>query len=91
MHVFNLSTTELLGLGEFGSVHKGKWVTSEGGEKIDVAVKTLKEGAGEEDKIKFLQEAAIMGQFSHPNVVKLYGVVTDGEPVSIIFCHSLSY
>ena len=23
-----------------------------------------------------------MGQFSHPNVVKLYGVVTVGEPVS---------
>ena len=44
-------------------------------------MKTLKEGAGEGDKVKFLQEAAIMGQFSHPNVVKLYGVVTVGEPV----------
>ena len=57
-------------------------MASEGGEKIEVAVKTLKEGAGEEDKVKFLQEAAIMGQFSHPNVVKLYGAVTEGEPVS---------
>ena len=36
----------------------------------------------EEEKVRFLQEAAIMGQFSHPNVVKLYGVVTVGEPVS---------
>ena len=53
------------------------------GERIEVAVKTLKEGASEEDKVKFLQEAAIMGQFSHPNVIKLYGVVTEGEPVSI--------
>ena len=25
-----------------------------------------------------------MGQFNHPNVVKLYGVVTVGEPVSLI-------
>ena len=50
--------------------------------EVEVAVKTLKEGAGEEDKVKFLQEAAIMGQFSHPNVVTLYGVVTEGEPVS---------
>ncbi len=58
-------------------------MASEGGEKIEVAVKTLKEGAGEGDKVKFLQEAAIMGQFSHPNVVKLYGVVTEGEPVSL--------
>ena len=24
-----------------------------------------------------------MGQFSHPNVVKLYGVVTVGEPVRL--------
>ena len=52
--------------------------------KKDVAVKTLQEGASEEDKVKFLQEAAIMGQFSHPNVVKLYGVVTEGEPVSFL-------
>ena len=32
--------------------------------------------------IKFLQEAAIMGQFHHPNIIKLHGVVTTGEPVS---------
>ena len=60
-------------------------MTSKSGEKIDVAIKTLKEAASMEDKIKFLQEAAIMGQFSHPNVVKLYGVVSKGEPVSAIY------
>ncbi len=49
---------------------------------MSVAVKTLKEGTSEEDKVKFLKEAAIMGQFLHPNVVKLHGVVTVGEPVS---------
>ena len=47
-----------------------------------MALKTLKEGSGEEDRVKFLQEAAIMGQFKHPNVVTLYGVVSEGEPVS---------
>ena len=47
-----------------------------------VAVKTLNKGVDEGDKVKFLQEAAIMGQFKHPNVVKLYGVVTEEEPVS---------
>ena len=46
-------------------------------------MKTLKPNILEEDKIKFLQEAAIMGQFLHPNVVKLHGVVTVGEPVSV--------
>ena len=53
--------------------------TAEG--KVEVAVKTLKEGAREEDRVKFLQEAAIMGQFKHFNVVNMYGVVTSGEPV----------
>ena len=69
----------MLGSGQFGTVYKGVLGNGEGGE---VAVKTLKEGSGEEDRIKFLQEAAIMGQFKHHNVVTMYGVVTDGEPVS---------
>ena len=46
-----------------------------------MALKTLKEGSSKEDKIKFLQEAAIMAQFRHPNVIALYGVVCNGEPV----------
>ena len=46
-------------------------------------MKTLKRGAPEEDAIRFLQEAAIMGQFRHPNIVQLLGVVTVGKPVSL--------
>ena len=53
--------------------------------RMEVAIKTLKEGASQEDKVKFLQEAAIMGQFSHPNIVQLYGVVMEGETVSLEF------
>ena len=60
-------------------------VEGEEGGRVEVAVKTLKEGSGEEDRVKFLQEAAIMGQFKHPNVVTMYGVVTTGEPVSFFF------
>jgi hypothetical protein len=56
------------------------WFSPKGA--VDVAVKTLKEGSGEEDRVKFLQEAAIMGQFKHPNVVTMYGLVMQGEPVS---------
>ena len=61
----------------------------------------LKEEASETEKVRFLQEAAINGQFHHPNVVKLMGVVTIGEPVrknfkkmghkhiiKLIFCRS---
>ena len=71
---------EQLGSGQFGQVCKGLW--SIAGATMELAIKTLKPGAPEGEKVKLLQEAAIMGQFSHPNVVKLYGVVTVGEPVS---------
>ena len=49
---------------------------------MEVAVKTLKRGSSEEDTVRFLQEAAIMGQFKHPNIVELLGVVTLAERVS---------
>ena len=73
--------TGVLGSGEFGTVSKGVWENPMGA--MDVAVKQLQPGASEEEKVKFLQEGAINGQFRHPNVVKLMGVVTTGEPVSI--------
>ena len=74
--------TSHLGSGQFGTVNKGIWQSPMGA--MDVAVKQLQPGASEEEKVKFLQEAAINGQFRHPNVVKLMGVVTIGEPVSEI-------
>ena len=73
---------EQLGSGQFGEVCRALWTV--GGQTLELAVKTLKPGASEEDKVKFLQEAAIMGQFSHSNVIKMYGVVTLGDPVSVI-------
>ncbi len=69
-----------LGAGEFGEVYKGAWSTQEGFK--NVAVKTLKEDCQSGDRVKFLQEVFIMAQFEDPNVVTMYGVVTDGEPVS---------
>ena len=81
MLIFDHRLKELLGSGQFGTVQKGEWHSSRGA-VTPIAVKTLNGGADEQQRVKFLQEAAIMGQFSHPNVVKLYGVVTVGEPVS---------
>ena len=52
------------------------------GESLHVAVKALQESSSEEDRVKFLQEAALMGQFSHPNIISIYGVVTVTAPVS---------
>ena len=67
-----------LGSGEFGDVKKAFWTKSDS-EKLEVAVKTLKEDAGSEERVKFLQEAAVMGQFRHHNVVMLHGVVLEDE------------
>ena len=56
-------------------------------------MKMLQPGAPEEDAVRFLQEAAINGQFRHPNIVQLLGVVTVGKPVgcSCMFTVSKHY
>lgn len=70
-----------LGEGEFGVVYRGLWYSHSGNR--EVAVKVMRDGSTEKDKIKVLQEAVIMGQFSHQHVVKFYGILTLMEPVSV--------
>ena len=70
----------MLGTGQFGKVQRG-FMDSPHGEKA-VAVKKLKEGASQTEKVTFLQEAFVMKQFLHPNILRLVGVVTMSEPVS---------
>ncbi|KAF6356896.1 FER tyrosine kinase [Rhinolophus ferrumequinum] len=70
---------ELLGKGNFGEVYKGILK-----DKTAVAVKTCKEDLPQELKIKFLQEAKILKQYDHPNIVKLIGVCTQRQPIYII-------
>lgn len=71
----------MIGSGQFGTVSKGLWKIF-ASNVLECAIKILHSGASEDDQVKFLQEAAINGQFHHPNVVQLLGVVTVGEPVS---------
>lgn len=49
-----------------------------------MAIKTLKAGYTERQRRDFLAEASIMGQFDHPNVIRLEGVLTRSCPVLII-------
>ena len=69
-----------LGEGEFGIVYKGQWKSTTGRTQT-VALKTLKSTASNDERVKLLQEAAIMGQFTHPHIVKLYGVVKEHKNV----------
>ena len=80
-----------IGSGQFGQVYKALWHTS--GEQstpfikkdaLPVAVKTLHSTSTTEMKTTFIQEAAIMGQFSHPNVLRLLGIVSRTEPFMIV-------
>ena len=51
---------------------------------VEVGVRTAVDGE-KKSRLKLLQEAAIAGQFSHPNVLKLLGVILTKEEVSS-FC-----
>ncbi|XP_054474814.1 ephrin type-A receptor 7 isoform X3 [Anoplopoma fimbria] len=73
----------VIGAGEFGEVCSGR-LKLPGKRDASVAIKTLKVGYTEKQRRDFLCEASIMGQFDHPNVVHLEGVVTRGKPVMIV-------
>lgn len=61
--------------GEFGEVCSGR-LKLPSKKEISVAIKTLKVGYTEKQRRDFLGEASIMGQFDHPNIIRLEGVVT---------------
>ena len=64
--------------GEFGEVCSGR-LKMPGKREICVAIKTLKAGYTDKQRRDFLSEASIMGQFDHPNIIRLKGVVTKCE------------
>ncbi|XP_064186032.1 ephrin type-B receptor 3-like isoform X6 [Anguilla rostrata] len=74
---------EVIGAGEFGEVCRGR-LKLPGRREIIVAIKTLKAGYTERQRRDFLSEASIMGQFDHPNIIRLEGVVTKSRPVMIV-------
>ena len=67
-----------MGSGQFGKVAHTLLHDS-----TEVTVKTLNEQSNEKDKLRFLQEAAIMCQFDHQNVIKLHGVVTQAPSMIV--------
>ncbi|XP_022665650.1 ephrin type-B receptor 1-B-like isoform X2 [Varroa destructor] len=82
-----ISIEDVIGAGEFADVCRGllRQTTQRGEVRlVPVAVKTLKQGSTEKARNDFLTEATIMGQFDHPNVIYLEGVVTRTSPVMII-------
>ncbi|XP_024915929.1 ephrin type-A receptor 2a isoform X1 [Cynoglossus semilaevis] len=79
----SISKQKVIGVGEFGEVFWGVMKTPARGE-VAVAIKTLKLGYSEKQRQDFLSEASIMGQFSHPNIIRLEGVVTKFKHAMIV-------
>uniref|UniRef100_A0A8C3V349 receptor protein-tyrosine kinase n=1 Tax=Catharus ustulatus TaxID=91951 RepID=A0A8C3V349_CATUS len=77
-----ITRQKVIGAGEFGEVYKG--TLKRGRKEVPVAIKTLKVGYTEKQRVDFLSEATIMGQFCHHNIIRLEGVVSKYKPFMII-------
>ncbi|KAM4744731.1 insulin-like growth factor 1 receptor isoform 2-T2 [Anableps anableps] len=80
-----ISLCRELGQGSFGMVYEGvaKGVVKDEPE-IRVAVKTVNESASMRERIEFLNEASVMKEFNCHHVVRLLGVVSQGQPTLVI-------
>uniref|UniRef100_A0A8C7H6B8 receptor protein-tyrosine kinase n=1 Tax=Oncorhynchus kisutch TaxID=8019 RepID=A0A8C7H6B8_ONCKI len=78
-----IAIDKVVGAGEFGEVCSGR-LRLPSKKEICVAIKTLKAGYTDKQRRDFLSEASIMGQFDHPNIIRLEGVVTRSKPVMIV-------
>ncbi|XP_078388482.1 insulin-like growth factor 1a receptor [Cetorhinus maximus] len=74
-----------LGQGSFGMVYEGiaKGVVK-GDPETRVAIKTVNESATMRERIEFLNEASVMKEFNCHHVVRLLGVVSQGQPTLVI-------
>ncbi|XP_039276826.1 LOW QUALITY PROTEIN: tyrosine kinase receptor Cad96Ca [Nilaparvata lugens] len=82
----HLKVYSILGEGCFGQVWRCEAVGIDGraGQSV-VAVKTLKENAGERERLDLLQELQVMKSLEpHPHVVRLLGCCTEKDPLFVI-------
>ncbi|XP_062505291.1 uncharacterized protein LOC134181999 isoform X2 [Corticium candelabrum] len=87
---YEISRTQLqlnrkLGEGCFGTVYGGEGIRVVPNEELTpIAVKTLRRETDAEEKVLFLEEAHIMKQLEHKNIVRLLGVCTKDEPICVV-------
>jgi len=74
---------EVIGAGSFGEVRRGR-LQPRGRREQAVAIQALWAGGAESLQMTFLGQAAVLGQFQHPNILRLEGVVTKSRPLMVL-------
>ncbi|XP_045769194.1 insulin receptor-like isoform X2 [Maniola jurtina] len=81
----NIEFIRELGQGSFGMVYEGIAKNIEKGKpETRCAVKTVNEHATDRERIEFLNEASVMKAFDTFHVVRLLGVVSNGQPTLVV-------
>ncbi|CAD6192592.1 unnamed protein product [Caenorhabditis auriculariae] len=79
----NITLDRKLGSGAFGEVWKGK-LKLMGYADVDVAVKRMKGNVTKKVIAEFMHEAKLMRQLTHKNIVSVFGVAPQEEPLMIV-------
>ncbi|KAI6199310.1 Tyrosine-protein kinase [Aphelenchoides besseyi] len=79
----NIIKEEKIGEGAFGEVFRGK-LKQPNGQFLSVAVKVPKSALGSKAIDEAMKEARIQKDYVHPNVVRLFGVSAEIEPLMIV-------
>lgn len=75
-----LTSIKALGAGQFGQVYLANISRGAGYEPIKCAVKLLRAGSNDDDKMEFLRELESMVHIEHPNCCRLLGVAVQQQP-----------
>ena len=76
----------LLLSGQYGQVFVGRLLDKTTPQQTPVAIKTLKEDCStHQEAVEFLQEALLMKNFKHDNILSLTGVVLEDNKVFVLF------
>ncbi|XP_053311914.1 ephrin type-A receptor 7-like [Spea bombifrons] len=79
----SIKIERILGTGEYGEICRG-CLKLPSKRELPVAIQTLRVGCSDKQKRAFLAEASIMGQFDHPNIIRLEGVITRGNTMMTV-------
>ena len=52
------------------------------GTEVKVAVKTIRRYTSEKETQDFMCEMSTMADMMHPNIIQLYGLITEGQSLS---------